>query len=181
MPKPEPIWKTKGFESEYDYLSHLSKEKGFKSLEHEYTELWAIQRGFESAADRIKFLRESSGFSSTTDYQDYLARKKGFKSFVEYQQQQIKERGFKSTTDYQDYLAKKRGFKSYSDYYTQMRLKNLAKLKGFESYEEYQEHLVQIEKSIRAKKEEVLNRSACRFLTEKVSENVRPTKFVRKR
>ncbi len=27
MSKPEPIWKIKGFESEYDYLTHLSRER----------------------------------------------------------------------------------------------------------------------------------------------------------
>ncbi len=124
-------------------------------------------------------MRESSGFISATDYQDYLARKKGFGSYLDYQKQQIKERGFKSTTDYYDYLAKKRGIKSYSDYYTQMRLKNLAKLKGFESYEEYQEHLAQIEKSIRSTKEYIQKKSACKFLQEKIDENVDPQSIFR--
>lgn len=50
MMKVEPIWKTKGFGSEYDYMTHLAKEKGYRSLEQEYKELWAKQRGFESSA-----------------------------------------------------------------------------------------------------------------------------------
>lgn len=85
MSKDEPIWKTKGFVSEYDYLTHQAKGEGYKSLEHKYTEFLARQKGLESDAD----IRKSASFEG--EYRDYLAQKKGFKSFVEYHTDRIKK------------------------------------------------------------------------------------------
>ncbi len=174
MLKEEPIWKTKGFKSEYDYLTHLAKEEGYKSLEHKYTEFLAKQKGFESEAERRKSAIEKSGFSSFAEYQDHLAQKKGFKSYVKYQEHRVKKRGFKSLYDYYEWLARRAGYESYSDYYTQMRLERNARQKGFESHQAYQEHLNKIEKSIRLTREDISKKKVCEFLQEKIAENVDP-------
>ena len=174
MPKVEPIWKTKGFASEYDYLTHQAKEEGFRSLEHKYKELLAIQQGFESEADRRKSAAEKAGFESYTEYQENWARKKGFKSFIQYQEHQIKKRGFKSKYEYLDFLARRGGQGSYTEHYMQSRLERIARLKGFGSHKEYQEHLANIEESIRLKKEYISKKKACEFLQEKIAENVDP-------
>lgn len=174
MSKVEPIWKTKGFASEYEYLTHQAKEEGFRSLVHKNIELLAIQQGFESEADRRKSAAEKAGFESYTEYQEHWAKMKGFESFIQYQEHQIKRRGFKSKYEYYDFLARRVGKGSYTERYAQLRLERIARLKGFESHKAYQEHLSDIEKSIRLKKEDINKKTACEFLQEKIVENVDP-------
>ena len=174
MPKPEPIWKIKGFESEYDYLTYQAKEEGFRSLEHKYTELFAKQKGYESNLERRRALIENAGFESFYEYRDYLAKRKGFKSDYEYREHLMKSKGFTSRVQYHDYIAKRRGFSSGADYFRHLRREHKAKLKGFESHAEYEEHLVEIEESIKSQRKDVEKKDACKFLQDKIAENVNP-------
>ncbi len=174
MSKEEPIWKIQGFKSEYEYLTHLAKEEGFRSLEHKYGEMLAKQKGFESEAEIKREALERMGFKSYADYQDYLARKRGFKNYYDYRKHQLEKKGFVSHKEYYEHVAKLKGYSSYTDYYKYLRLRHLAIRKGFPTYDKYQEHLAKIDESIKLKKEEIKKKEVCKFLEERIVENVDP-------
>lgn len=169
-----PVWKELGFESEYEYLSHLAKEEGFKSLEHKYQELYAQQKGFKSEKERRLSLVERAGFSSETEYQDYLARQRGFKNKSEYQKYRMKMRGFNTPYEYYDYLAKKKGFGSWAEFQRGKYQQRAVRRKGFESKEERQMRMQQIEKSVKENIESLEKQTVCQFLQEKIDKNVDP-------
>lgn len=182
MPKKEqiPLWKELGFNSEYDFLDHKAKEEGYRSLAHKYTEQYAKQKGFTSAAELRKSIIEKAGFSSHSEYQDYCAKNMGFKSCVDYRRDRARKRGFKSLHDYYEWLAKKAGYESFSAYNAQLRLERNARQKGFKSHKEYLEHISMIEESIRLTKEDSQKKTACEFLKEKIAKNVDPNSLFAK-
>ena len=68
-----------GFESAYEYRTHLAKERGFESLT-EYQKHLAKEAGFETHYEYRKHLAKERGFETEYEYKKHLAKERGFES-----------------------------------------------------------------------------------------------------
>lgn len=97
--------------SDYNYMLHLIKERGYKSYT-EYANELAKSLGFKNDYERRKKHLEENGLT-LNQYLNELSKDKGFKNRYEEEMKRAKKRGLNSRIELLNKRARDKGFKSH--------------------------------------------------------------------